>query len=157
MARRYFTLEEANSLIPRVRVHMERALQLHVLLRGAVTDLSEEGIRASHEMLSGIEDPPEHDSDAALVLGRARALYVSLHGEVEAIEALGAELKGLEHGLVDFHSFMDGETEVLLCWKLGEARIDHYHLPDAGFAGRRTVHGHQFIAQRRTSPPRSAH
>jgi hypothetical protein len=33
---------------------------------------------------------------------------------------------------------VDGET-VLLCWKLGEKRITHWHSTDEGFAGRKPI------------------
>ena len=37
---------------------------------------------------------------------------------VAEIDEIGVQVKGLEQGLLDFPSLMDGQT-VLLCWKLG--------------------------------------
>jgi len=54
------------------------------------------------------------------------------------IQALGAIVKDLELGLVDFPSLRDGE-EVLLCWRVGEEEIGFWHPVDEGFSGRRPL------------------
>ena len=54
------------------------------------------------------------------------------------IEATGAQVKDLDVGLLDFPCAVDGET-ILLCWKLGEPTITHWHTPDEGFAGRKPI------------------
>ena len=54
------------------------------------------------------------------------------------IQALGAVVKDLELGLVDFPSLRDGE-EVFLCWRVGEDEIGFWHPVDEGFAGRRPL------------------
>ena len=54
------------------------------------------------------------------------------------IDAIGVQVKDLEQGLLDFPSLMDGKT-VLLCWKLGEPAIGHWHTEEEGFAGRKPL------------------
>jgi len=54
------------------------------------------------------------------------------------IDAIGVQIKDLETGLLDFPCLIDGET-VLLCWKMGESRIEFWHTLDAGFQGRQPV------------------
>jgi hypothetical protein len=54
------------------------------------------------------------------------------------IQTLGAIVKDLELGLIDFPSLRDGE-EVLLCWRLGEDEIHFWHPVDEGFSGRRPI------------------
>ena len=54
------------------------------------------------------------------------------------INAIGALVKDLEMGLVDFPCHVEGST-VLLCWKLGEQRITHWHGTGEGFAGRKPI------------------
>ena len=56
------------------------------------------------------------------------------------IEAIGVEVQDLEEGLLDFPCVMDGRT-VMLCWKLGEDTIGHWHDPEDGFAGRKPLDG----------------
>ncbi len=45
---------------------------------------------------------------------------------------------GLEYGLLDFPTTLDGRV-VYLCWKRGEPKISHWHEIDGGFAGRQPV------------------
>ena len=54
------------------------------------------------------------------------------------IEAIGAQVKDLDIGLIDFPCRVDGST-ILLCWKLGEERITHWHGTSEGFAGRKPI------------------
>jgi len=54
------------------------------------------------------------------------------------IEAIGVSVQDLEEGLLDFPCVMDGKT-VLLCWKLGEDSITHWHEPEDGFAARKPL------------------
>lgn len=54
------------------------------------------------------------------------------------IDAMGVQVKDLDIGLLDFPCEVDGRT-VLLCWKLGETSITHWHGTDEGFAGRKPV------------------
>jgi hypothetical protein len=56
------------------------------------------------------------------------------------IEAIGVEVQDLEEGLLDFPCVMDGKT-VMLCWKLGEDAIGHWHDAEDGFAGRKPLDG----------------
>lgn len=61
----------------------------------------------------------------------AEALVAELH-------ELGCHFKGLREGLVDWYSYYAGRP-VLLCWKLGEPEIAHWHQLDAGFIGRQPI------------------
>jgi hypothetical protein len=54
------------------------------------------------------------------------------------IDSIGVQVKDLEQGLLDFPSLMDGKP-VLLCWKLGEPAIAHWHTEEEGFAGRKPL------------------
>ena len=54
------------------------------------------------------------------------------------ISAIGVMVKDLDIGLLDFPCEVDGRT-ILLCWKLGEKAITHWHGVEEGFAGRKPV------------------
>jgi hypothetical protein len=54
------------------------------------------------------------------------------------IDAIGVQVKDLDIGLLDFPCEVDGST-VLLCWKLGEDGITHWHSVSEGFAGRKLI------------------
>jgi hypothetical protein len=129
---RHFTVDEANEVLQLVRPLAEelvgvykrakRTEQRVAPLRTAVAGNGSVGMR---ERLQDLERV------AAAAGSRMRAL-------VEEIEALGAEVKDLEVGLVDFPAEREGET-VLLCWRVGEEEIGYWHGLEEGFAGRRPL------------------
>ena len=45
---------------------------------------------------------------------------------------------GLEYGLLDFPTTLDGRV-VYLCWKRGEPKVIHWHEVNGGFAARQPV------------------
>jgi hypothetical protein len=51
------------------------------------------------------------------------------------IEQLGALVKDLDIGLLDFMARYEGR-DVCLCWKLGEDAIRYWHGAEEGFRGR---------------------
>jgi hypothetical protein len=57
---------------------------------------------------------------------------------VNEIHGRGAIVKDIDQGLVDFPAVREGE-EILLCWRLGEDEITHWHSLEEGFAGRKRL------------------
>lgn len=57
---------------------------------------------------------------------------------VSEIDATGVQVKDLDTGLLDFPCLVDGDV-ILLCWKLGESGITHWHNTTEGFAGRKPI------------------
>jgi len=57
---------------------------------------------------------------------------------VASLNGMGIQLKGPLEGLIDFPSYRNGE-QIELCWKLGEERVEHWHRPGEGFAGRKKI------------------
>lgn len=129
---RHFTVEEANELLPLVRPLAEELVKVYQRLQRTeqrVTPLraavAGNGSVRMHERLRELERA------TAGARSQARSL-------AEQIEALGAEVKDLGLGLVDFPAQRHGET-VLLCWKVGESEIGYWHGLEEGFAGRRPL------------------
>src|SRR5262245_10410895 len=60
-----------------------------------------------------------------------------VEAELQTLADLGIEVKAVD-GLVDFRALLEGRS-VLLCWRFGEEKVDHWHELDAGFAGRRPI------------------
>ena len=56
---------------------------------------------------------------------------------IQEIDSIGVQVKDLDKGLLDFPCQV-GEQIVLLCWQLGEAKIDYWHTVEAGFQGRQS-------------------
>ena len=66
---------------------------------------------------------------------KAVQVFKDTRGE---IEATGVQVKDLDVGLLDFPCVVDKEV-ILLCWKLGEEKITHWHGIEEGFAGRKPI------------------
>ena len=66
---------------------------------------------------------------------KAVQVFKDTRGE---IEATGVQVKDLDIGLLDFPCVVDKEV-ILLCWKLGEEKITHWHGIEEGFAGRKPI------------------
>jgi len=132
MARaRYFTREEAEALLPRLRPMLEA-------LREAGARLDEQ-----RQVLAALQWKARgngHDLGPAMDAARAALSEVSqqVEAQIRAIMALGVEVKDIAMGLVDFPALRDGRV-VYLCWRLGEPRIEYWHELDAGFAGRQRL------------------
>jgi hypothetical protein len=128
-----FTLDEAQSLLPLVESLLKRA----------------------------IEGKREADRVEESLLDLARRIYLNggmrvdtakvteQRAEVEAhmklaretiaeIDAIGVQVKDLENGLLDFPCRLDDQV-VLLCWKMGEPSIEHWHSVESGFQGRQPL------------------
>jgi hypothetical protein len=57
---------------------------------------------------------------------------------IAEIDAIGVQVKDLESGLLDFPCRVDDKV-VLLCWRMGEPSIEHWHTLESGFQGRQPV------------------
>ena len=128
-----FTLGEAQTLLPVVEALLRRARTAGIL----ASELESEMQQLSHRIfLSG----GLHVD--VTVAARRRAERDKAIQEAKdtlgEIDSIGVQVKDLEQGLLDFPFLMDGQT-VLLCWKLGEAAIAHWHTEEEGFAGRKPL------------------
>ncbi len=125
MPARWFTIDEANALIPRLEMWMEQLQRTVLVVRSAVHEAeAEPAVRTTVDVL---RVRPE------------LAPYVSeIERIVAEIEQLGCEFKGIDLGLVDFPAEIEGRS-VLLCWQYGERSIGFWHPTDEGFAGRRPL------------------
>ena len=63
---------------------------------------------------------------------------IEIARRVNEIHERGAIVKDLDEGLVDFPALRHGE-EILLCWRLGEDEVAHWHGLEEGFAGRKLL------------------
>ena len=128
---RLFTLEEANALVPRVRVLLERVRE-----RAAELGALQERLEGFRERKRRGDHAAEGEARlAAQALGEANRLSTEIRDLALEVEAMGVEVKDLRTGLVDFRTRRDGRV-VYLCWRLGEDEIRYWHELDTGFAGR---------------------
>lgn len=129
-----FTLEEANAALEQVRPLVERLVQARREFLRVQAQLEE--IRGKVAGNGGGLDPrvvEETQVAAASALTEVDAL-------VEEIHELGAQVKDLDLGLVDFPALHpDSGMTVLLCWRLGEGGVGWWHGVEDGFAGRKPL------------------
>jgi hypothetical protein len=130
---KHFTLDEAQGLLPVLEALLKRAIEA----RRAAQEIEEKLQALSRKIF--VAGGMFLDVDR---VRRRRAAYESQIQQVKdslaEIEAIGVQVKDLETGLLDFPCFIEGET-VLLCWKMGESRIEFWHTLDAGFRGRQPL------------------
>jgi hypothetical protein len=77
-------------------------------------------------------------SDFNAAQGEVEQLAEQVAAAVEELESLGAVVKDLDLGLLDFPGLRDGE-EVELCWQVGEDSVAHWHPLEAGYRGRKPI------------------
>jgi hypothetical protein len=121
---RTFTLDEAQTLLPELRL---LATQL-VALRARLT-VARSG---------GDPDRPDDPAGAAPPPADVKAMEAQLADLLDRIGRLGVEVKGWAPLLVDFPMVV-GDRLLLLCWLEGEADLAWFHDADHGFAGRRPL------------------
>lgn len=120
--RKYFTVAEANRTLPLVRRVVGDVVQAHE----AATALH---MRLEHRM-------PVVERDE--ITGQLERLVDRLGDLIEELKTIGCELKDYRIGLIDFVGQYRGR-EILLCWKLGESAVEHWHELHTGFQGRQPV------------------
>lgn len=130
---KYFTLDEAQSLLPVLEALLKRAIDAKRALEAIQEEI--QALSRRIFLTGGLM------LDVEQVRRRKAALDTHMQearDSLAEIEAIGVQVKDLDTGLLDFPCLLDGET-VLLCWKMGEERIEFWHTLDAGFRGRQPV------------------
>jgi len=133
MSTRTFTLDEAQTLLP----------ILESLLKQAI---------AGKKLIESVDNELQHTAHVVFLNGgtflnvvhlarrkaeREKAIQ-RVKDAVAEIDATGVQVKDLDIGLLDFPCKVGSEI-VLLCWKLGETGITHWHNTTEGFAGRKPI------------------
>lgn len=127
---RFFTLEDAERTLPLVRGIVEDLVREYPEWRAGVSRYEELSLAAR------ADNGETEEMQSALAEVNDRAARID--GYLKELESIGCVFKGFEAGLVDFLSLRNDEP-ILLCWRLGEERITHWHRVDGGFEGRRPV------------------
>ena len=124
---KYFTLNEAKKLLPDLKPRIYKLMKLNKTL----------------SLIQSVDidsDDPILDIDLAVMdlnKNYFKKMYL-FYKELSEVTKLGAVVKDIDEGLVDFYSKYQGR-EILLCWKLGEKNIDHWHELNTGFNNRKHI------------------
>ena len=133
MADRSFTLEEAQSLLPVLESLLRTAIDGKKLIEAVDAELQDLAHRVflSGGLLVNIVLVARRKAEREKTIQRVKDTLAEM-------DATGVQVKDLDIGLLDFPCQVEGRT-VLLCWKLGEKGITHWHDPSEGFAGRKPI------------------
>ena len=133
MADRTFTLDEAHSLLP----VLESLLRTAIAGKKVVEEVDAEFQALAHRvflnggMFLNVVPLARRKAERAKAEQRAKDALAE-------IDSIGVQVKDIDIGLLDFPCDVEGQI-ILLCWKLGEKSITHWHGMQEGFAGRKPI------------------
>ena len=130
---KFFSLTEAE----RLRLQIEPMLIEAMETRRKLGELEDQLTALAERIQRSGGLLVNYEKVARVRLERNR-LEESLQSSIEHIHSMGCIVKDLDIGLLDFPCKVDGEI-VLLCWRMGEPTISHWHATDEGYAGRRPI------------------
>ena len=120
-----FTLDEANSLVPKLLDWVPEIQKLSASMNRDFPDISNAREKAKW--------------NGGSIEGSGYLSVVMKYNHlIRQIESVGCEVKGIREGLVDFPSIREGR-EVYLCWRMSEKEIRFWHDLHSGFAGRQPI------------------
>jgi hypothetical protein len=125
MGAKYFTVDEANSLLPVIRPYVAELLERRAKVARARPELG------------AILDSAGHDVGGRVASGLVQE-FIIIERLARQVRALGCIVRDLNTGLIDFLSERDGR-EVFLCWRYGEPRVEFYHELHTGFMSRQRI------------------
>jgi len=133
MASRTFTLQDAQILLPTLESLLRTAINGKKLIEEVDAEMQELAHRIflNGGTLVNVVEVARRRAERERAVQRAKDAVAEIH-------ATGVQVKDIDIGLLDFPCRVDGEI-VLLCWKLGEQKITHWHSPEEGFAGRKPI------------------
>ena len=127
----YYTIDEANGLVPEV----ERIL-------AALRDQRVELIALRDRVVAAA---PDDEPPTAEIAERIRLLRLGMQWLIDQMQAgvarlveLDITLRDIATGLIDFPALVSG-TPIWLCWRLGDGDVGHWHPHDEGFDSRRPL------------------
>jgi len=133
MSDRTFTLQEAQTLLPVLESLLRTAIDGKKLIEtvdNEFQELAHKGFLSGGLFVNIVQ--------VARRKAEREKSVQAVKDAVAEIDATGVQVKDLDIGLLDFPCEVDGRI-ILLCWKLGEKGITHWHTPSEGFAGRKPI------------------
>src|SRR6202050_4057786 len=133
MADRSFTLDEAQMLLPILESLLKQAINGKKLIEDVDNELQETAHRVflNGGTMLNVVHLARRKAEREKAIRRVKDALAE-------IDSTGVQVKDLDIGLLDFPCKVEGRI-VLLCWKLGESGITHWHSVSEGFAGRKPI------------------
>lgn len=147
-----FTLLQAKELLPQLRQLLNAANDELEEIEARIEELNTEQCNAelrfvvsktsqqtSVSELDQLRQARDRLNAASNELSSAQQDYLHcLNTWVERISETGVILRDLKSGLLDFPA-RQGDFHYLLCWRLSDEDITHWHLFNDGFIGRKPL------------------
>jgi hypothetical protein len=133
MSDRTFTLDEAHSLLPVLESLLRTAIAGKKLMEAVEAEMQALHHRIFMNGGTFVDVVPLARRKAERVKAEQRA-----KDALAEIDSIGVQVKDIDTGLLDFPCEVEGRI-ILLCWKLGEKSITHWHGTEEGFAGRKPI------------------
>ena len=123
--KKLFTLDEANSLVPKLLGWVPEIQKLSASMNRDFPDIcnARENAKWNGGSVEGVE---------------YLNVVMKYNYLIQQIESAGCEVKGVREGLVDFPTIREGR-EVYLCSRMPEREIRFWHDLHSGFAGRQPI------------------
>jgi hypothetical protein len=128
-----FTLEEAQALLPVLESLLKRAVEGRQEAQKVESELN--GLARRIYFTGGMR---VNSADVAHQRAELEAHLKQVRETLAEIDSIGVQVKDLDTGLLDFPCRLDDEV-VLLCWRMGEPAIEHWHTVESGIQGRQPV------------------
>jgi len=133
MPDKYFTFDEAQTLLPILEGLLRTAVDSKQTIESV--DAQFEDLKQRIFMNGGM-------SVDILTLARRRAekdkAVQRAKDTLAEIDSIGVQVKDLDTGLLDFPCVVEDQV-ILLCWKMGEKGITHWHGLEERFRGRKPI------------------
>jgi hypothetical protein len=133
MSDRTFTFDEAQSLLP----VLESLLRVAMNAKKTIEEFEAELQALQHRIFLNGGTFVDVVPMARRRAERGKAEQGAKDALAE-IDSIGVQVKDLDMGLLDFPCEVEGQI-ILLCWRLGEKSITHWHGTQEGFAARKPI------------------
>jgi hypothetical protein len=121
MPETFYSVDEANALLPQLKPLLERIRSTQEAL-------------AQDKTVAVVREKASHNG-GGLPARHLSELTKTLERDLRQLQEWGIVLRDPSIGLIDFFHLREGKT-VFLCWKLGEGKVEWWHPVDTGIAGR---------------------
>ena len=129
MPKRYFTVSQANALLPQLEAMLYKLQEMKRDVQVKYNRLEEAKSSLQYNITPDFFFQEEAELEFAVF---------SANAMLRQIMEIGVDVKDIDTGLCDFHALLNG-SEVLLCWRLGETEITHWHGLYEGYLGRKPI------------------
>jgi hypothetical protein len=134
----FYSLEEANRLVPDVAVRAGRLRDQRDELVGLRDAYRDRETVVVGEVIAETAGGDDDDPELRRLRLRMRGIVDQMQADVAWLVERSVELRDIPTGLLDFPALIGGRP-AWLCWRQGESTIGFWHGHDEGFGGRRPI------------------